>query len=86
MRCPTSSNGAGSLGEQAALLHHHTDQLMALKRLTAAMQITIARMIVMRVLSLLSVRYGLHFTQHILGYIILQQFLADAALGLLDHK
>ena len=53
-RCSTS--GCGSLGEQAALLHHHADQLLALKRLTGAMQVTLARMVVMRVLSLLSVR------------------------------
>ena len=47
-----------SLGEQAVLLRNCRDRTVALRRTTAAMQVLLARSIVMRVLSLLSVRYA----------------------------
>ncbi|XP_030650140.1 probable E3 ubiquitin-protein ligase HERC1 isoform X2 [Chanos chanos] len=50
-----SSSGRMSLGEQAAGLQTATDRLVALKRVTAAAQVLLARTMVMRALSLLSV-------------------------------
>ncbi|XP_069694063.1 probable E3 ubiquitin-protein ligase HERC1 isoform X1 [Periplaneta americana] len=44
-----------SLGEQASLLTSSQDRIMALQRITAAAQILVARSVVMRALSLLSV-------------------------------
>ncbi len=51
-----SSSGRLSLGEQAAGLQASADRLVALKRVTAAAQVLLARTMVMRALSLLSVR------------------------------
>ncbi|XP_016139643.1 LOW QUALITY PROTEIN: probable E3 ubiquitin-protein ligase HERC1 [Sinocyclocheilus grahami] len=50
-----SSSGRLSLGEQAAGLQTSADRLVALKRVTAAAQVLLARTMVMRALSLLSV-------------------------------
>ncbi|XP_016421585.1 probable E3 ubiquitin-protein ligase HERC1 [Sinocyclocheilus rhinocerous] len=50
-----SSSGRLSLGEQAAGLQTSADCLVALKRVTAAAQVLLARTMVMRALSLLSV-------------------------------
>uniref|UniRef100_A0A671MPI0 HECT-type E3 ubiquitin transferase n=1 Tax=Sinocyclocheilus anshuiensis TaxID=1608454 RepID=A0A671MPI0_9TELE len=50
-----SSSGRLSLGEQAAGLQTSADHLVALKRVTAAAQVLLARTMVMRALSLLSV-------------------------------
>ncbi|XP_067298543.1 probable E3 ubiquitin-protein ligase HERC1 isoform X4 [Pseudorasbora parva] len=50
-----SSSGRLSLGEQAAGLQTPADRLVALKRVTAAAQVLLARTMVMRALSLLSV-------------------------------
>ena len=49
-------NSKKSLGEQAVLLHNVRDRALALRRTTAAMQVLIARTMVMKALSLLSVR------------------------------
>ncbi|CAG5849679.1 unnamed protein product [Menidia menidia] len=57
--CQTSvekgSPGRAALGEQAAALQNPHDRLMALRRVTAAAQVLLARTMVMRALSLLSV-------------------------------
>ena len=45
-----------TLGEQAMLLRTARDRMVALRRTTAAMQVLLARTIVMKALSLLSVR------------------------------
>ncbi|TRY89480.1 hypothetical protein DNTS_016060 [Danionella cerebrum] len=50
-----SSSGRLTLGEQAAGLQTSADRLVALKRVTAAAQVLLARTMVMRALSLLSV-------------------------------
>ncbi|KAA0723274.1 putative E3 ubiquitin-protein ligase HERC1 [Triplophysa tibetana] len=50
-----SSSGRLSLGEQASSLQTSADRLVALKRVTAAAQVLLARTMVMRALSLLSV-------------------------------
>ena len=56
----TSSSSSGdvtSLGEQASVLvAHPRDRLLALRRTTAAAQVTIARSVVLHALSLLSLR------------------------------
>uniref|UniRef100_A0A3Q3XB61 HECT-type E3 ubiquitin transferase n=1 Tax=Mola mola TaxID=94237 RepID=A0A3Q3XB61_MOLML len=52
-----SSSGRVTLGEQAAALQNPHDRVMALRRVTAAAQVLLARTMVMRALSLLSVRY-----------------------------
>lgn len=44
------------LGEQAAGLLSSADRMVALRRVTAAAQVLVARTMVMRALSLLSVR------------------------------
>ncbi|XP_066503891.1 probable E3 ubiquitin-protein ligase HERC1 isoform X4 [Hoplias malabaricus] len=49
------SSGRMSLGEQAAGLQSSADRLVALRRVTAAAQVLLARTMVMRALSLLSV-------------------------------
>ncbi|KAJ8417270.1 hypothetical protein AAFF_G00284970 [Aldrovandia affinis] len=49
------SSGRVTLGEQAAALLNPHDRVMALKRVTAAAQVLLARTMVMRALSLLSV-------------------------------
>ncbi|XP_028822113.1 probable E3 ubiquitin-protein ligase HERC1 [Denticeps clupeoides] len=49
------SSGRVSLGEQAAVLLRPPDRLLALRRITAAAQVLLARSMVMRALSLLSV-------------------------------
>ncbi|KAJ7398001.1 hypothetical protein BTVI_128929 [Pitangus sulphuratus] len=51
-----SSSGRITLGEQAAALANPHDRVMALRRVTAAAQVLLARTMVMRALSLLSVR------------------------------
>lgn len=51
-----SSSGRITLGEQAAALVNPHDRVMALRRVTAAAQVLLARTMVMRALSLLSVR------------------------------
>ncbi|XP_053720543.1 probable E3 ubiquitin-protein ligase HERC1 isoform X1 [Synchiropus splendidus] len=48
-------SGRASLGEQAASLQNPHDRVMALRRVTAAAQVLLARTMVMRALSLLSV-------------------------------
>ncbi|XP_034385564.1 probable E3 ubiquitin-protein ligase HERC1 isoform X2 [Cyclopterus lumpus] len=57
--CQTSvdkcSSGRVTLGEQAAALQNPHDRVMALRRVTAAAQVLLARTMVMRALSLLSV-------------------------------
>ncbi|XP_015230673.1 PREDICTED: probable E3 ubiquitin-protein ligase HERC1 [Cyprinodon variegatus] len=50
-----SSSGRMTLGEQAAALLNPHDRVMALRRVTAAAQVLLARTMVMRALSLLSV-------------------------------
>ncbi|KAM3626014.1 uncharacterized protein V6R79_021387 [Siganus canaliculatus] len=50
-----SSSGRMTLGEQAASLQNSHERLMALRRVTAASQVLLARTMVMRALSLLSV-------------------------------
>ncbi|XP_055971788.1 probable E3 ubiquitin-protein ligase HERC1 [Sorex fumeus] len=50
-----SSSGRVTLGEQAAALTNPHDRVVALRRLTAAAQVLLARTMVMRALSLLSV-------------------------------
>ncbi|XP_061742965.1 probable E3 ubiquitin-protein ligase HERC1 isoform X4 [Nerophis ophidion] len=50
-----TSSGRVTLGEQAAALHNPHDRVMALRRVTAAAQVLLARTMVMRALSLLSV-------------------------------
>ncbi|XP_033842077.1 probable E3 ubiquitin-protein ligase HERC1 isoform X2 [Periophthalmus magnuspinnatus] len=50
-----SSSGRVTLGEQAAALQTPHDRVMALRRVTAAAQVLLARTMVMRALSLLSV-------------------------------
>ncbi|XP_023674598.2 probable E3 ubiquitin-protein ligase HERC1 isoform X1 [Paramormyrops kingsleyae] len=50
-----SSSGRVTLGEQAAALLSPHDRIMALRRVTAAAQVLLARTMVMRALSLLSV-------------------------------
>ncbi|KAM6980533.1 putative E3 ubiquitin-protein ligase HERC1 [Aplochiton taeniatus] len=50
-----SSSGRVTLGEQAAALQNPHDRIMALRRVTAAAQVLLARTMVMRALSLLSV-------------------------------
>uniref|UniRef100_A0A452S9S6 HECT-type E3 ubiquitin transferase n=1 Tax=Ursus americanus TaxID=9643 RepID=A0A452S9S6_URSAM len=50
-----SSSGRISLGEQAAALANPHDRVVALRRVTAAAQVLLARTMVMRALSLLSV-------------------------------
>ncbi|XP_068597946.1 probable E3 ubiquitin-protein ligase HERC1 [Brachionichthys hirsutus] len=50
-----SSSGRVTLGEQAAALQNPHDRVMALRRVTAAAQVMLARTMVMRALSLLSV-------------------------------
>lgn len=52
-----SSSGRITLGEQAAALINPHDRVMALRRVTAAAQVLLARTMVMRALSLLSVRF-----------------------------
>lgn len=52
-----SSSGRITLGEQAAALVNPHDRVMALRRVTAAAQVLLARTMVMRALSLLSVRF-----------------------------
>lgn len=51
-----SSSGRMCLGEQAAGLQSSADRMVALRRVTAAAQVLVARTMVMRALSLLSVR------------------------------
>lgn len=51
-----SSSGRVTLGEQAAALLSPHDRIVALRRVTAAAQVLLARTMVMRALSLLSVR------------------------------
>lgn len=51
-----SSSGRITLGEQAAALANPHDRVVALRRVTAAAQVLLARTMVMRALSLLSVR------------------------------
>jgi len=48
-----------SLGEQAVSLTNAADRLVALRRTTAAMQVTLARAIVLRALASIAVRYVL---------------------------
>ena len=48
-----------SLGEQALSLTNAADRLVALRRTTAAMQVTLARAIVLRALASIAVRYVL---------------------------
>lgn len=48
---------ARSLGEQALLLSDGSDRLVALRRTTAAMQVTLARVIVLRALASIALRY-----------------------------
>ncbi|XP_030232116.1 probable E3 ubiquitin-protein ligase HERC1 isoform X5 [Gadus morhua] len=50
-----SSSGRVTLGEQAAAIQSPHDRVMALRRVTAAAQVLLARTMVMRALSLLSV-------------------------------
>ncbi|XP_061671695.1 probable E3 ubiquitin-protein ligase HERC1 isoform X2 [Syngnathoides biaculeatus] len=50
-----SSSGRVTLGEQAAALQNPHDRIMALRRVTCAAQVLLARTMVMRALSLLSV-------------------------------
>ncbi|XP_037104179.1 probable E3 ubiquitin-protein ligase HERC1 isoform X3 [Syngnathus acus] len=50
-----SSSGRVTLGEQAAALQNPHDRVMALRRVTSAAQVLLARTMVMRALSLLSV-------------------------------
>ncbi|KAG7482609.1 putative E3 ubiquitin-protein ligase HERC1 isoform X1 [Solea senegalensis] len=50
-----SSSGRVTLGEQATALQNPHDRVMALRRVTAAAQVLLARTMVMRALSLLSV-------------------------------
>ncbi|XP_075939248.1 putative E3 ubiquitin-protein ligase HERC1 [Anarhichas minor] len=50
-----SSSGRVTLGEQAAALQNPHDRVMALRRVTATAQVLLARTMVMRALSLLSV-------------------------------
>jgi len=45
------------LGEQVLYLINDTDRLAALRRATAAMQVTLARAIVLRALASIAVRY-----------------------------
>lgn len=52
-----------SLGVQALALHSVQDRLVALRRTTAAMQVMLARHMVLRALSLIAVRYRPHFTR-----------------------
>ena len=52
-----SSSGRVTLGEQAAALENPHDRVMALRRVTSAAQVLLARTMVMRALSLLSVRW-----------------------------
>ena len=52
-----NSSGRVTLGEQAAAIQNPHDRVMALRRVTAAAQVLLARTMVMRALSLLSVRY-----------------------------
>lgn len=51
-----SSSGRVTLGEQAAAVKNPHDRIVALRRVTAAAQVLLARTMVMRALSLLSVR------------------------------
>lgn len=51
-----SSSGRITLGEQASALVNPHDRVMALRRVIAAAQVLLARTMVMRALSLLSVR------------------------------
>lgn len=53
-----NSSGRVTLGEQAAAVKNPHDRIMALRRVTAAAQVLLARTMVMRALSLLSVRYS----------------------------
>ncbi|KAM9317693.1 putative E3 ubiquitin-protein ligase HERC1 [Pholidichthys leucotaenia] len=55
MSVDKSSSGRVTLGEQAAALQNPHDRVMALRRVTAAAQVLLARTMVMRALSLLSV-------------------------------
>ena len=46
-----------TLGEQTVLLTNTQDRLVALRRTTAAMQVLLARSVIMKALSLLSIRW-----------------------------
>ena len=50
-----------SLGEQTLALKNGRDRIVALRRTTAAMQVTLARIVVLKALSLLAVRYTFNF-------------------------
>ena len=54
----TSKNGSKrkTLAEQTVLLTNAQDRLVALRRTTAAMQVLLARSVIMKALSLLSIR------------------------------
>lgn len=58
------------MGEQAAALANPHDRVVALRRVTAAAQVLLARTMVMRALSLLSVRWVLTFSQMRLNWIL----------------
>jgi len=58
-----------SLGEQALLLSNGSDRLVALRRTTAAMHVTLARVIVLRALASIAVRYDLLWLQLLSGMI-----------------
>lgn len=45
-----------SLGQQAELLYHERDRLQALRRITCTMQVQLSRTLIMKALSLLSLR------------------------------
>ena len=55
---PSSKNGSKrkTLAEQTVLLTNTQDRLVALRRTTAAMQVLLARSVIMKALSLLSIR------------------------------
>lgn len=55
-RPPKEDSNRKTLGEQAVMLKNVDDRLLALRRTTTAMQVLLARSMVMRALSLLSVR------------------------------
>lgn len=51
-----SASKRKTLGEQTVLLSNSQDRLVALRRTTAAMQVLLARSVIMKALSLLSIR------------------------------
>jgi len=50
-------NRRRSVGEQAMFLHNVADRLTALRRTTAAMQVALARAIVLQALASIAARY-----------------------------